>query len=76
MITDLGVFAIDKKGDGGMRLIEIADGVTEDEIRVEDRGGLHGGAHALSPALRAPRAAQAARTPSRNRTTSACSRAD
>ena len=33
MITDLGVFAIDKKGDGGMTLIELADGVTEDEIR-------------------------------------------
>ena len=35
VITDLGVFAIDKKGDGGMRLIEIADGVTEDEIRTK-----------------------------------------
>lgn len=33
VITDLGVFEIDKKGDGGMRLIELADGVTEDEIR-------------------------------------------
>ncbi|MDP4025581.1 3-oxoacid CoA-transferase subunit B [Methylobacterium sp. NEAU 140] len=33
VITDLGVFAIDKKGDGGMRLIELAEGVTEDEIR-------------------------------------------
>src|SRR3954464_10665497 len=33
VITDLGVFTIDKKGDGGMALIELADGVTEDEIR-------------------------------------------
>ena len=33
VITDLGVFTIDKHGDGGMRLIELADGVTEDEIR-------------------------------------------
>jgi 3-oxoacid CoA-transferase subunit B len=33
VITDLGVFTIDKKGGGGMRLIELADGVTEDEIR-------------------------------------------
>ena len=33
VITDLGVFEIDKKGDGGMKLIELADGVTEDEIR-------------------------------------------
>jgi 3-oxoacid CoA-transferase subunit B len=33
LITDLGVFTIDKKGDGGMTLIELADGVTEEEIR-------------------------------------------
>jgi 3-oxoacid CoA-transferase subunit B len=33
VITDLGVFTIDKKGDGGMTLIELADGVTEEEIR-------------------------------------------
>ncbi|MCJ2037952.1 3-oxoacid CoA-transferase subunit B [Methylobacterium sp. J-059] len=33
VITDLGVFTIDKHGDGGMRLIELADGVTEEEIR-------------------------------------------
>jgi 3-oxoacid CoA-transferase subunit B len=33
VITDLGVFAIDKKGDGGMALVEIASGVTEAEIR-------------------------------------------
>lgn len=35
VITDLGVFSIDKKGDGGMTLIELADGVTEDEIRAK-----------------------------------------
>ena len=35
VITDLGVFTIDKKGSGGMRLIELADGVTEDEIRAK-----------------------------------------
>ncbi|WP_336486857.1 3-oxoacid CoA-transferase subunit B [Methylobacterium nigriterrae] len=35
VITDLGVFAIDKKGEGGMRLIELADGVTEEEIRAK-----------------------------------------
>jgi 3-oxoacid CoA-transferase subunit B len=33
VITDLGVFTIDKKGGGGMTLIELAEGVTEDEIR-------------------------------------------
>jgi 3-oxoacid CoA-transferase subunit B len=33
VITDLGVFAIDKKGGSGMTLLELADGVTVDEIR-------------------------------------------
>ena len=33
VITDLGVFSIDKEGDGGMTLIELADGVTVDEIK-------------------------------------------
>jgi 3-oxoacid CoA-transferase subunit B len=33
VITDLGVFAIDKKGGGGMVLTELADGVTVDEIK-------------------------------------------
>src|ERR1700753_616009 len=32
VITDLGVFNIDKKGSGGMTLIELAPGVTVDEI--------------------------------------------
>ncbi|MFA6266832.1 MAG: CoA transferase subunit B [Pseudolabrys sp.] len=33
VITDLGVFTIDKKGDGGMTLIELAPDVTLDEIK-------------------------------------------
>jgi len=33
VITDLGVFTIDKKGGGGMTLIELAPGSTLDEIR-------------------------------------------
>ncbi|ACI99886.1 CoA transferase subunit B [Rhodospirillum centenum] len=33
VITDLGVFTIDKKGDGGMILVETAPGCTLDEIR-------------------------------------------
>jgi len=33
LITDLAVFTLDKKGDGGARLIELAPGVTEDEVR-------------------------------------------
>ena len=33
LITDLGVFSIDKHGTGGAKLIELADGVTVDEIK-------------------------------------------
>jgi 3-oxoacid CoA-transferase subunit B len=33
VVTELGVFGIDKRGDAGMTLIEIAPGVTEEEIR-------------------------------------------
>jgi 3-oxoacid CoA-transferase subunit B len=32
LITDLGVFEIDKTGNAGMKLIEVAEGVTLDEI--------------------------------------------
>jgi 3-oxoacid CoA-transferase subunit B len=35
VITDLGVFDIDKKGDGGVTLVERADGVSVDEIRAK-----------------------------------------
>jgi 3-oxoacid CoA-transferase subunit B len=35
VITDLGVFSIDKHGDSGMKLVELADGVSEDEIRAK-----------------------------------------
>ncbi len=35
VITDLGVFAIDKKGVGGMALTELADGVSEEEVRAK-----------------------------------------
>lgn len=34
-ITDLGVFEIDKAGDGPMRLIQLAEGVTLDEIKAK-----------------------------------------
>jgi len=33
VVTDLGVFSIDKHGNGGMELIELAEGVTLDEIK-------------------------------------------
>ena len=38
IITDLGVFAIDEKGKDGMTLIELADGVTLDEIKSKTEG--------------------------------------
>jgi 3-oxoacid CoA-transferase subunit B len=38
VITDLGVFTIDKKGQGGLALIELADGVTLDEIKAKTEG--------------------------------------
>ena len=35
IITDLAVFAIDKAGHSGMSLIELAPGVTQDEVRAK-----------------------------------------
>ena len=35
VVTDLGVFEIDKKGNAGMRLVELAPGVTLDEVRAK-----------------------------------------
>jgi 3-oxoacid CoA-transferase subunit B len=35
VITDLGVFAIDRKGGGGMVLTEVAPGVSLDEIQAK-----------------------------------------
>jgi len=40
VITDLGVFTIDKKG-GGMTLIELAPGTTPDEIRAKTEASYH-----------------------------------
>ncbi|MCC2101342.1 MAG: succinyl-CoA--3-ketoacid-CoA transferase, partial [Hyphomicrobiales bacterium] len=33
VVTDLGVFTIDKHGSGGMTLVELAPGVTLDDIK-------------------------------------------
>ncbi|MGP9821900.1 3-oxoacid CoA-transferase subunit B [Salinarimonas sp. NSM] len=38
VITDLGVFTIDKHGDGGMTLVELAEGVSLDEIAAKTQG--------------------------------------
>jgi 3-oxoacid CoA-transferase subunit B len=35
VITDLGVFSIDKRGGGGMTLLELADGVSLEEIKAK-----------------------------------------
>jgi 3-oxoacid CoA-transferase subunit B len=35
VVTDLAVFTIDKHGDDGMALIELADGVTLDEVKAK-----------------------------------------
>ncbi len=35
VVTDLAVFTIDKHGSEGMALIELADGVTLDEVKAK-----------------------------------------
>jgi len=35
VVTDLGVFTIDRKGHGGMHVAELAPGVTLDEVRAK-----------------------------------------
>ena len=39
VITDLGVFNIDKKGGGGMTLVEVAPGTSLDEIKAKTEAG-------------------------------------
>src|SRR6266567_1512522 len=41
VITDLGVFTVDRKGGGGMTLIELAPGVTLDDIRAKTEASYH-----------------------------------
>lgn len=40
VISELGVFTVDKKGDGGVTLVELADGVTVDEVRAKTQAKL------------------------------------
>jgi 3-oxoacid CoA-transferase subunit B len=44
VISELGVFAVDKKGDGGVTLLELADGVTVDEVKAKTKARLSIGA--------------------------------
>ena len=41
VITDLAVFTIDKKGGGGMTLVELAPGATLDEVRSKTEADYH-----------------------------------
>jgi 3-oxoacid CoA-transferase subunit B len=43
LITDLGVFEIDRHGNGGVKLIELAPGVTLDEVRAKSEATIHSG---------------------------------
>jgi 3-oxoacid CoA-transferase subunit B/3-oxoadipate CoA-transferase beta subunit len=47
LITDLGVFDIDRRGNGGVTLLEVAPGVTLDEIKSKTQAGFK-----LGPNLR------------------------
>jgi 3-oxoacid CoA-transferase subunit B len=40
VITELGVFAVDKHGDGGVTVVELADGVTIDEVKAKTQARL------------------------------------
>src|SRR5712672_145465 len=40
VISELGVFGVDKKGAGGVTLLELADGVTVDEVKAKTKAKL------------------------------------
>ena len=44
VITELGVFTIDKHGEPGVKLVELADGVTVDEVKAKTKAKLLVGA--------------------------------
>jgi 3-oxoacid CoA-transferase subunit B len=43
VITDLGVFEIDRHGNGGLKLVELAPGVTLEEVRAKSEATIHSG---------------------------------
>ena len=47
VISELGVFSVDKHGPNGITLIELADGVTVDEVKAKTKGAL-----TISPSLK------------------------
>ena len=50
VISELGVFSIDKHGDGGVTLVELADGVTVEEVKAKTKAKLAIGAGVKEPA--------------------------
>ena len=40
VISELGVFTVDKHGPGGVTLIQLADGVTVDEVKAKTKAKL------------------------------------
>jgi len=44
VITELGVFNVDKQGPGGVTLVQLADGVTVDEVKAKTKAKLSVGA--------------------------------
>ena len=40
VITEFGVFTIDKHGPGGVTLVQLADGVTVDEVKAKTKARL------------------------------------
>jgi 3-oxoacid CoA-transferase subunit B len=40
VITELGVFAVDKSGDGGVTVVELADGVSVEEVKAKTQAKL------------------------------------
>jgi 3-oxoacid CoA-transferase subunit B len=40
VISELGVFSVDKTGDGGVTLVELADGVTVEEVKAKTKAKL------------------------------------
>jgi 3-oxoacid CoA-transferase subunit B len=40
VISELGVFSVEKHGDGGVTLVELADGVSVEEVKAKTKAKL------------------------------------